>query len=72
MTYAAIERDINEKRELLAGYLSHVPPKVRDGSWNTATEFKKHIAEARRVHGKRNVTLGELSSAINKLHLYWS
>jgi hypothetical protein len=70
--YDSVIRDIETQRELLSGYLTHVPPAVNSGSYNTSVEFKKAVVEGRRVHGKRNVTLGELNSAINNLHRYWS
>lgn len=60
------------KKDLLKGYLTHVPPNVNDGSFDLSVRFKKDVADSRRVYNKRNVTLSELNSAINKLHSYWT
>jgi len=67
----AVELETARLRELLKGYMTHVPDKVRDGSHNLAVEFKKSVAEAGRVHTKRNVKLSELNAAINNLDRYW-
>lgn len=58
--------------ELLAGYLTKVPPRVAQGNWNTSVDFKAAVNAAKKVRDKRGVRLGELQSAINTLHRFWT
>jgi hypothetical protein len=66
-----IQQAKSESRELLQGYLTHVPPAVRDGSYNLAVEFKKAVSAARRVHDKRNASQRDVVAAINNLDRFW-
>lgn len=66
-----IDELVAHQKNLLNGYLTHVPPKVNSGSFDLSVRFKKDVVDGRRVFNKSNVGLTELKSAINKLNSYW-
>lgn len=64
-------REEAELRELLGGYLTHVPPAVCNGSYNLSVEFKAAVIKAKKVLTKRGVSNADLRGAVNSLHRYW-
>lgn len=66
-----IETEVERLTKLLTGYITHVPPKVCNGSYNLAVEFKAAVARCKKLIGKRGVKAGELNSAVNTMHRYW-
>ena len=63
--------DLACAKERLAGYMTHVPPSVNQGSYNLSVDFKASVAAARKVLAKRGATTGDLAAAIRSLHRYW-
>ena len=62
---------IQEARELLQGYLVHVPPSINSASIDTVRRFKDDIKYGKRRVGNPRSTLMDLQGAINQLDRYW-
>jgi hypothetical protein len=58
-------------KELLGGYLTHVPPKINGASIQQVIAFKDAVKKGKRSLAKTNVSLHELQQQINTLHRYW-
>lgn len=58
-------------KELLRGYLTHVPPAVNNGSYNISVDFKAKVNKAKKTLLKRGVSHSELRGAINDLDRFW-
>lgn len=67
---AADERP--ELRKLLLEYCDRVPPSVNNGSHDLSVRFKAEVRSSRTLAKKPGATVGELRSAINLLHRYWT
>lgn len=66
------DQDTTHLRELLDGYLRHVPPAVNNGSHNLSVQFKQAVVLQRKLLVKRGVTAQELQTGINVMNRFWS
>lgn len=61
----------HQLRQDLVEYCNRVPPKINDGSYNLAIQFKAEVVKYRKLAARPNASEGELQAAINRLHGYW-